>query len=69
MSTIKQYSEREFVKILRNNGFKQQRSSGGSHIIYKDDKNREISFPQGRGGKDPNKMMINRLIKENNLEV
>lgn len=65
MSTIKQYSEREFKKILRNNGYRQIRSCG-SHVIYKNDKQQEIAIPSGR---EPNKMMMRRLIKENNLVI
>ena len=64
MSTYKQYSRREFVRILLNNGFTYQRQTGG-HAIYKDKRQREISIPSG----EPNKMMCKRLIKENNLEV
>ena len=66
MSTLKQYSEREFQKILRNNGFTKERTGCGSHVIYKDFNNRVISFPVGR---EPNKMLINRIIKNNKLKV
>lgn len=64
MSTIKQYSKREFQIILRNNGFKFVRSSGG-HSIYKNKQRQEIAIPSG----EPNKMMCRRLIKENKLVV
>jgi len=64
MSTLKQYSEREFLIILRKNGYIYTRSSGSSHMIYKNGK-KEISIPKG----EPNKMLARRLIKENNLRV
>ena len=66
MSTLKQYSEREFYKILRKNGFVKKRSNGGSHVIYMDSNNRIISFPINR---EPNKMLIYRIIKNNKLKV
>lgn len=65
MSTLKQFSEREIKKILRKNGYRQIRSCG-SHAIYKNDKQQEITIP---GGREPNKMMMRRLIKENNLAI
>ena len=66
MSTLKQYSEREFYKILRKNGFTKKRYNGGSHVIYMDCNNRIISFPINR---EPNKMLIYRIIKNNKLKV
>lgn len=62
MSTLKQWSGREFQKILRNNGYEPMRTCG-SHVIYKNTYGNTISVPKG----EPNKMLTRRLIKENNL--
>lgn len=65
MSTAKKYTAREVKTILQKNGFVRERTNG-SHVIYKDKNKREISIPCGR---EPNKMLVRRLIKENNLIV
>lgn len=55
---------REFVPILRKNGYTRSRSNG-SHFIFVNYKtHKHISV-----NKDLNKMVRERLIKENNLEV
>lgn len=60
---MKQYTQREFIKICIVNGFHYSRHNGG-HAIYVNDKGRHISIP-------PNLecVIARRLIKENNLEV
>jgi predicted RNA binding protein YcfA (HicA-like mRNA interferase family) len=64
MSSIKQYSEREALTIMRKNGYEVVRYSG-DHRIFKNKIGNTISVPVG----EPNKMMMRRLIKENRLEV
>ena len=60
---MKQYTSREFTKIVQKNGFKYNRSSG-SHSIYVNEKGRHISIP-----KKLECVIARRLIKENNLKV
>lgn len=55
-----QYSFREFVCILKYNGYELARTSG-DHYIYKKD-GRHISI-----NKKPKGCVCHRLIKENNL--
>lgn len=58
------YNERNFHKLMKANGFvKQIRRGKGSHIIYKKGE-RIISI-----GDSYNKMVIQRLIKENDLII
>lgn len=64
MSLYKQYSTRQFRKILRNNGFTYIRSNG-DHDIYENGTGKHISIPATR----TNKMLCMRLIKENGLVV
>lgn len=59
---MKQYTHREFVRIVKNNGFQYNRSSG-SHSIYIKD-GRHISIP-----KNLECVVARRLIKENNLNT
>lgn len=58
---MKQYARREFVKLVRQNGFEYIRSKG-SHDIYYNNKGRHISIPQTLVG-----VIARRLIRENNL--
>lgn len=60
----KEYTFREFRTLLRRNGYVFQRTAG-DHQIYSNDKN-TISIPFH--GKDLNRMLVRRLIKENNLK-
>ena len=60
---MKQYTSREFIKIVEFNGFYYNRCKGG-HAIYVNDKGRHISIP-----KNLESVIALRLIKENNLEV
>ena len=64
MSLYKQYSPRQFRRILRNNGFTYIRSNG-DHDIYENGSGKHISIPATR----TNKMLCRRLIKENGLVV
>ena len=59
----KEYLTREVIAILKFNGFCFQRSKGG-HSIFSDGKH-TVSIPIH--GKTVNKMLFNRLIKENKL--
>ena len=60
---MKQYTSREFMKIVEKNGFRYKRHSG-SHAIYTDANGRHISIP-----KNLECVIAHRLIKENNLNT
>lgn len=60
---MKQYTSKEFTKIVQKNGFKYNRSNG-SHFIYVNEKGRHISIP-----KKLESVIARRLIKENNLKT
>lgn len=60
----KEYTFRDFRALLRRNGYVFQRYSG-DHIIFSNDRN-TISVPFH--GKEINRMLALRLIKENNLK-
>ena len=60
---MRQYTSREFIKIVEFNGFYYDRHNG-DHAIYVNDKGRHISIP-----KNLECVIARRLIKENNLEV
>ena len=60
---MRQYTSREFIKIVEFNGFYYNRCRG-DHAIYVNDKGRHISIP-----KNLECVIALRLIKENNLEV
>lgn len=60
---MKQYTQREFIKICIANGFYYSRHNG-DHAIYVNDKGRHISIPSNLEC-----AIARRLIKENNLEV
>lgn len=60
---MRQYTHREFVKILIANGFHYNRHSG-DHAIYLNDAGRHISIPMKLES-----VIARRLIKENNLET
>ena len=60
---MRQYTLREFIKIVEFNGFYYTRYNG-DHAIYMNDKGRHISIP-----KNLKCVIARRLIKENNLEV
>lgn len=58
---MRQYTSREFIKIVEFNGFYYDRHNG-DHAIYVNDKRRHISIP-----KNLECVIARRLIKENNL--
>lgn len=59
---MRQWTHREFVKVVRNNGFTYNRHSG-DHAIYVKD-NRHISIPQKLEC-----VIARRLIREYNLII
>lgn len=60
---MRQYTQREFIKICIANGFYYSRHNG-DHAIYVNDGGRHISIPSSLES-----VIALRLIKENNLEV
>ena len=58
---MRQYTSREFIKIVEFNGFCYNRCNG-DHAIYVNDKGRHISIP-----KNLECVIARRLIKENGL--
>lgn len=58
---MKVYTDRAFAKLLKHNGYKKIRTSG-DHFIYSNGEN-TISVNKGI-----NRMVAQRLIKENNLK-
>ena len=60
---MKQYTRKEFIIILKKNGFYYDRQKG-SHSIYINDKGRHISVPHNLEC-----VIARRLIKENNLDI
>jgi predicted RNA binding protein YcfA (HicA-like mRNA interferase family) len=60
---MRQYTHREFVKILIANGFYYDRHNG-DHAIYLNDAGRHISIPMKLES-----VIARRLIKENSLEI
>ena len=60
---MKQYTRKEFITILKKNGFYYDRQKG-SHSIYINDKRRHISVPHNLEC-----VIARRLIKENNLDI
>ena len=60
---MKQYTQKEFIKIVERNGFQYNRCKG-SHAIYTNNEGRHISIP-----KNLECVIALRLIKENNLNV
>lgn len=59
---MRQWTHREFVRVLRHNGFSYDRHNG-DHSIYVR-KGRHISVPETL-----NSVIARRLIKENNLDT
>ena len=58
---MRQYTSREFIKIVEFNGFYYNRHNG-DHAVYMNDNGRHISIP-----KNLKSVIARRLIKENNL--
>ena len=60
---LKQWTHKEFCKVLRDNGFHLKKFNG-SHAIYLNDRGKHISVPFHL-----NPCIALRLIKENNLKI
>ena len=60
---MKQYTRKEFITILKKNGFYYDRQKG-SHSIYINNKGKHISVPHNLEC-----VIARRLIKENNLDI
>lgn len=60
---MRQYTQREFIKICIANGFYYSRHNG-DHAIYVNDRGRHISIPSSLES-----VIALRLMKKNNLEV
>ena len=60
---MRQYTSREFIKIVEFNGFYYNRYNG-DHAIYVNDRGRHISIP-----KNLESVIARRLIKENNFDI
>ena len=60
---MRQYTSREFVRIVKKNGFYYSRHKG-DHSIYVNDRGEHISIPHKLAC-----VIARRLIKENNLIV
>lgn len=60
---MKQYTQSEFIRVVKKNGFSYSRHSG-DHAIYVNDKGRHISIPHKLES-----VIARRLIKENNLDI
>lgn len=60
---MKQYTQREFIRIVKNNGFQYNRHNG-DHAIYVNDKGRHISIP-----KNLECVIARRLICESGLII
>lgn len=63
MENMRQFTTKEFIKLVERNGFHLDRYSG-SHAIYVNKDGRHISIP--RNIESP---IARRLIKENNLDI
>lgn len=60
---MRQYTQREFIRIVKRNGFSYNRHNG-DHAIYVNDRGRHISIPRNL-----NMCIARRLIKENGLNI
>lgn len=63
LGKTKNWSTREFTKILSNNGYKYLRGHGDHYIYYNEEINRKIVI-----NKNINKMVCRRLLKEYDLK-
>lgn len=59
---MKQYTHKEFIKLVERNGFHYNRCNG-SHSIYMNNEGKHISIP-----KNLECVIARRLIKENKLK-
>jgi predicted RNA binding protein YcfA (HicA-like mRNA interferase family) len=62
MRTRKVYNNKEFTAILKKNGFVLERTKGSHSIYYNSDTHRHMTVAHHL-----NRMVCERLIKENNL--
>lgn len=60
---MRQYTQREFIRIVERSGFYYDRNNG-SHAIYVNSKGKHISIPHKLEC-----VIARRLIKENNLDI
>lgn len=60
---MKVYNDREIKRILKNNGYNLQRVKGDHEIWISKNSTRHITIPH----KNINRMIWQRLVKENNL--
>ena len=60
---MRQYTQKEFIRIVEKNGFHYDRHNG-SHDIYVNDGGRHISIPHNLEC-----VIARRPIKENNLDI
>lgn len=60
---MRQYTQREFIRIVERSGFYYDRNNG-SHAIYINSKGKHISIPHKLEC-----VIARRLIKENNLQI
>ena len=60
---MKQYTQTEFIRIVKRKGFLYKRHNG-DHAIYVNNKGRHISIPYKLES-----VIALRLIKENNLDI
>lgn len=58
---MRQYTQREFIRVVKRNGYTYKRHSGG-HAIYYNKEGNHISIPHNLEC-----VIARRLIKENNL--
>ena len=60
---MRQWTSREFIKVLKKNGYIYSRHSG-DHYIYVNESGRHVSIPQKLEC-----VIAKRLIKEYNLDI
>lgn len=60
---MKQYTQKEFIRIVKRNGYNYNRHNG-DHAIYINNEGKHISIPQKLEC-----VIARRLIKENNLNI
>ena len=60
---MKVYNDREIKRILKDNGYHVDRKKGDHEIWVSDKSERHITIPAN----DINRMVWQRLVKENNL--
>ena len=61
---MRQWTKKEFCRMLERNGYFYDRSGKGSHSLYTNNSGSHITI-----GKTLNSCVARRLVKENNLNV